>query len=96
MAGLRPGRVVTGRDGEPESAGATLVANEQFKLTATYLDGVAIATVAVGALAPVVALVSGSILSTPPAVIMALTAVCLVVSVVLHVVARRYLRGLRP
>jgi hypothetical protein len=74
----------------------SLVQNEQVKLTATYLNGVAITMFAVGGLAPVVALVSGSTLSASPAGTMALTLVCVSVSLALHVLGRWFLRGLQP
>ena len=41
------------------------VHNEQTKLTATWLNGVAIATVAVGGIAPLVAVVIGTSPSSP-------------------------------
>ena len=47
-------------DNHPGDAARILVANEQTKLSATYLNGLAIAIFAVGGLAPVVALVTGS------------------------------------
>jgi hypothetical protein len=74
----------------------SLVENEQVKLTATYLNGVAITMFAVGGLAPVVALVSGATTSTPVALVAVLTTVCVGLSGALHLVAKRHLRQLTP
>jgi hypothetical protein len=77
----------------PESL---LVRNEQAKLTATYLNGLAIAIFAVGGLAPAVALVSGSaqVASSGPIALMSLS--CLIASAALHFLARSVLKRLQP
>ena len=76
--------------------GSILVDNERIKLTATYLNGLAIAIFAVGGLAPVVAIVSGTAQSGTASGISVLTTVCVAVSVGLHLAARLILRGLKP
>lgn len=79
---------MTDPGGLPE-ARAILVANERAKLTATYVNGVAIAVLAVGGLAPVFAqphTTLGIVLSS---------AFCVLVSAILHWVARGYLQELR-
>jgi hypothetical protein len=72
-----------------------LVHNEQVKLTATYLNGLAIAIFAVGGLAPVVGVVSGTAQTTAGG-IATVTTVCVFVSAGLHLAGRGILRGLRP
>ena len=70
-----------------------LVENEQVKLSATYLNGVAVALLAAGVLAPVVGgLAAGNQVGQPQLV--AVAASCILLSAVLHFVARRLLRGL--
>ena len=72
----------------------SLIHNEQTKLTATYLNGVAIALFAVGAIAPVVSVLNGAAGSGIGVALMAL--ICITVSAVLHFLARIFLRRLRP
>ena len=74
----------------------SLVHNEQTKLTATYLNGVAIALFAVGGLAPIVAALSLSMPPAPLPVALVLSLVCNGASVILHSLARRALNGLKP
>ena len=69
----------------------SLIHNERTKLTATSLNGVAVAIIAVGALAPILA---GNLRSI--AVLAAQAAICLGAGLVLHVVARRLLGRLIP
>lgn len=72
----------------------SLIRNEQTKLTATFLNGLAIAIFAVGGLAPLF-----SNLYNPagiPALVYLVGAVCFVASVVLHWTARQVLKGLIP
>jgi hypothetical protein len=72
-----------------------LVHNERTKLSATYLNGVAIAVLAIGAFAPLVSYASaGSEVS--PAVLSVLSLGCLIVSTLLHYAARRLLGRLHP
>ena len=74
---------------------ALLIRNEQAKLTATYLNGVAIAIFAVGSLAPTVALVSGSAAQSASYGRIALLGLSsLLASFVLHLFARLIIRGL--
>lgn len=72
----------------------TLVHNERVKLTATYMNGMAIALVAIGGFAPLVSLASGG-----PANFGALAIVgfgCLGTSIALHSIARLFLGRLQP
>lgn len=69
-----------------------LVRNERRKLTATYLNGLAIAVFAVGGLAPVAGLIQGTVGSVAgPAT---LVIICLLLSGVLHWVALLMLKGM--
>ncbi|SFG64830.1 hypothetical protein [Methylobacterium gossipiicola] len=73
-----------------------LVTNERAKLTATYVNGVAVAVLAVGGLAPVFAQRLPGPIDPSAAIRTALTSlVCIVVSGVLHWMGRSILRGLR-
>jgi len=69
----------------------SLIHNERTKLTATFLNGLAIAFIAVGALAPVLA---GGFRN--PAIYVAQAAVCLVTAFALHFEARKLLGRLLP
>lgn len=73
----------------------SLIENEQTKLTATYLNGVAIAIFAIGALAPIISLsdrgLQGWTLGQTAVIL-----ICLIISLILHLGARRSLRELRP
>ncbi|MFT3689018.1 hypothetical protein [Paenirhodobacter sp.] len=72
----------------------SLIRNEQTKLTATYLNGVAIAVFAVGGLAPVFSsLYSGA---GPSVFLLVVSVVCFLVSFALHYGARMALRRLEP
>jgi len=66
--------------------------NEQTKLSATYLNGVAIALFAVGGLAPSVSLVSGGTQQVWPIAVLVLG--CIGISICLHWVARWILKEL--
>ncbi len=66
------------------------IRNEQTKLTATFLNGLAIASFAVGGLAPSVGMASGSVPASP--LVAFLMAYCLIASLALHLIARRFLR----
>ncbi|WP_246691734.1 amino acid transporter protein [Methylobacterium sp. WL12] len=80
----------------PRDAGdrAKLVANESAKLTATYVNGVAIAILAVGGLAPVF---SGRLagIDFGAALLGANLLLCATTSAALHWLGRRILRTLR-
>jgi hypothetical protein len=71
---------------------AKLVQNEQRKLSATYLNGIAIALITVGVLAPIVALLTGALSS--PVVGLSLAAGCIVLSFGIHSGARQILKRL--
>jgi hypothetical protein len=73
----------------------SLTGNERLKLTAALLNGVATATVAAGAIAPLVAFTYG-IPGAATGRTVALISLCwLAGGVVLHLLARWLLRGLR-
>jgi hypothetical protein len=83
-------------DDVPAEPGLILVANERAKLTATYINGLAIAMFAVGGLAPVVsALAPGNSLHSVPALALGLFLVGSLASGVLHFVGRLVLGDLR-
>lgn len=72
----------------------SLIHNERTKLSATYLNGVAIAVMAVGGLGPLIAVLNGG---TAPAVGLAIVSViCFAGSAALHFLARRLLGSLIP
>jgi hypothetical protein len=73
----------------------SLVQNEQTKLIATYLNGIAIALFGIGGLAPTLAYVFGSISGGPSSTIAAAAILRVTISAALHMVARRILRDLR-
>ena len=74
----------------------SLVHNEQTKLTATYLNSLAIAIWAVGGFAPLVAALSSDLPPSRPMTLLALVSVCFAASGALHSLARRLLRDLMP
>lgn len=90
-------------------ARAKLIANERAKLTATYLNGIAVALFAVGGLAPLIA-IGSSIQDFSPGLTtgaahfrvnysgasLVISLVCFGGSAILHSAARRALRTLRP
>lgn len=74
----------------------SLVGNERAKLTATYVNGIALIIFGAGGFGPIISYAYG----TGPAgassfVIGSISFVCILVSIALHVVARRFLRALR-
>lgn len=72
----------------------SLVGNEQARLTANYLNGVAVAVFAVGGLGSLIpALSSDGGLTVFPMIV---SAICFVLSFTLHWVARHVLRRLVP
>ena len=73
----------------------SLVHNERTKLTATYLNGLAIALFAVGGLAPVFSHAFGTEIR-PLWTLAAAAVICLVGSAALHLWERRILQGLIP
>lgn len=70
-----------------------LIHNERTKLTATYLNGIAIALLAVGALAPLIGYLNTG--GGDAATLTLISASCVGVSVFLHWIARRFLGSLR-
>jgi hypothetical protein len=72
----------------------SLVENERAKLSATYLNGLAIAVMAVGGFAPLISFPfseDGRSLWTTVLVVV----ICMAVSTALHFIARRALAGLK-
>lgn len=68
---------------------------EQIKLHANFINGIAIATFAVGTLAPLTrAIIDDTISRGAVAGLVVLAAVCFVVAGVLHSYAYRHLKGL--
>ena len=72
---------------------ANLVRNERTKLTATYLNGVAIAVVAVGGFAPLIT--AANSVTALWTTIAPTSVICLFISGTLHLTARRILKGLK-
>ena len=70
-----------------------LVDNEQSKLTATYMNGIAIALITVGVLAPIVAILTGAV--TSATIVVLLVCGCVIASAGLHYGARQILAGLK-
>lgn len=79
-------------EGEPAAAPDRDTRRELAKLTATYLNGVAVAIFAVGALTPVMTLPSGSIGATGFLRILGTSSMLAIISLGLHLLARRNLR----
>lgn len=71
-----------------------MIRNEQTKLLATYLNGLGIAVFAVGGLAPVFSSLYGE--KGPDGFMAFVSILCIVVSALLHLIARRTLRRLEP
>jgi hypothetical protein len=73
----------------------SLVANERWKLTATALNSIAVATMAAGVVAPLVAVSYGVSTAPGSAFFVAMGAVWLFAAVCIHIVARAILGGLK-
>jgi len=71
----------------------SMILNERTKLTATYLNGCAIACIAIGGLAPVVSVIVNRAQVSPPR-LLAMAFGCLCISFALHLAGRRILRRL--
>lgn len=68
----------------------SLIHNERAKLTATYINGIAIAIFAVGSFAP-------ALNTSPDRSVLTLAlqiGICLAASLILHLIARRFLKRL--
>ena len=72
----------------------SLVKNEQAKLTATYLNGLAIALFALGIFAPLFSSLYSGVISATAVKLFISVVVCFCVSIALHFLARRTLKGL--
>lgn len=80
----------------PSDPSAKLVRNERDKLTATYINGVAIALFAVGGLAPMISAVAqASGQHADPRLLLALFVTGAIGSGILHFAARMMLRDLK-
>lgn len=77
---------------ETEDEGAKLVPNERAKLTATWLNSISVAMIAVGGIAPLVATVTGAVAFLPA---LGSLVVWLLIAVGLHFGARAVLHRLR-
>lgn len=78
-----------------DEARTKLIANERAKLSATYANGVAIAVLAIGGLAPLFAQRAVvQVTPDPPWLTPGISLLCLCVSGTLHWVARGFLREL--
>lgn len=73
----------------------SLIHNERIKLTATFLNGVAIAVIAVGGLAPMFT-AFGVAEGRSPLVVSLQVLICLLTGLILHLSARMFLKRLRP
>lgn len=71
-----------------------MIENERTRLTAAYLNGLAIAIFAVGGFAPIVSYAYASKDGQPLWVIVVVTLICVLGSVALHLLARHRLGGL--
>ncbi|MEO8884114.1 MAG: amino acid transporter [Devosia sp.] len=67
--------------------------NEQIKLSAAYVNGVAVGLVTAGVLAPLISVFAGSGSSRPWQLVAVLVS-CILVSAALHFGARTLLRGM--
>lgn len=70
-----------------------LVHNERLKLTATYVNGLAIAVFAVGGFAPILNFIAASI--APGYAVACFVVICFPLSFALHLLARRMLEDLK-
>lgn len=73
----------------------SLIHNERVKHTCTYLNGIAIATFAVGSLAPLISAMNGSTATSPTGVAL-VSVICIAISIALHVAVRYFLGRLKP
>jgi hypothetical protein len=72
----------------------TLVRTEQIKLTATYLNGIAITVFGIGGLTIPFNLYSSAALTASPWIAATISVVCFAASAVLHLAGKRVLREL--
>jgi len=75
----------------------SLIENERTKLTATWLNNLAVASIVAGWLSPVAGMVYG--LTNPPrdiVILISLSIAWLLAGLVLHLIARAHLGRLKP
>jgi VIT1/CCC1 family predicted Fe2+/Mn2+ transporter len=73
----------------------SLVRNEQTKLTASWLNAISAASIAVGGFAQLAPVVSGASAATSAATVALFGLVWIILGVAIHWAARRVLRGLQ-
>jgi hypothetical protein len=73
----------------------SLIANERWKLTATALNGVAVATLVTGFVAPLVAVSYGVSSISGSAYLAGIATVWFLAAIGIHIVARAILGGLK-
>ena len=74
----------------------SLIHNERIKLLATYVNGLAIALLALGGLAPVLSIFTGSKADGSTSDALVIVVICVIVSASLHYTASLILRRLKP
>ena len=72
----------------------SLIRNEQTKLTASWLNAISAASIAVGGFAQLAPLLSGVVVAPRPVLAATFSAIWFGIGGSLHVMARRTLRGL--
>ncbi len=80
---------------DAERARLDLVHNERVKLRATYLNGMAIAVLAVGGFAPLASYINSSATAASSGVASGLVLVCMIISWTIHRVAQRGLGDMK-
>lgn len=74
-----------------------LIANERVKLTATYLNGIAVAVFAVGGFAPfITTALSPAPLGSSLVPVLSVMVICWIMSGAIHWMARTPLKDMRP
>lgn len=72
-----------------------LVQNERHKLTANALNGIAVATMVAGAIAPLIAASYGFASAPADSFLAVVTAVWFLAAIIIHIIARMVLGGLQ-
>jgi hypothetical protein len=71
------------------------VGNERLKLSASYLNGIAVALITAGVFGPIISYTFGIIPNAKPLPVFIFSAGCFLFSAILHYAARRILGDLR-